>query len=277
MALARSGFRRGCAGRRRFAGGWAGASAGVTASREPHSPPFQHRDHRALRHLVADLHAQLLHDAGVRGGNFHRRLVAFERDERVFLRDRVAGLHEELDDGNVLEVADVRDLDLDRGHGVPRGRCDAGRRCTWARYVVKRAPSAPSTTRWSYESESGIMRRGANSLPFHTGFIAALETPRIATSGAFTIGVNDVPPMPPSDEIENVPPCMSAGPSLPSRAFAASSEDSCAISHHALLVGVLDHRHHEAVGRVGGEADVPVVLEDEVVAVERAVERRDIS
>ena len=36
------------------------------------------------------------------------------------------------------------------------------------------------------------MRRGANSLPFHTGFIAAFETPRIATSGAFTIGVKAV-------------------------------------------------------------------------------------
>ena len=37
----------------------------------------------------------------------------------------------------------------------------------------------------------------------------------------------------------------------------------------ALLVGVADHRHDEAVRRVGGEADVVVLLEDEVVAVER--------
>ncbi len=58
----------------------------------------------------------------------------------------------------------------------------------------------------------------------------ALETPRIATSGALMIGVNAVPPMPPSEEIVKVPPCISAGPSLPSRPLAASSPVSFAIS-----------------------------------------------
>ena len=53
------------------------------------------------------------------------------------------------------------------------------------------------------------------------------------------IGVNAVPPMPPSELIEKQPPCMSAGPSLPSRAFAESSPISFAICEHALLVGVL--------------------------------------
>ena len=46
--------------------------------------------------------------------------------------------------------------------------------------------------------------------------------------------------------------------------------------HQALLVGVLDHRHDEPAGRVGGEADVVVALEDQVVAVERRVERREL-
>jgi hypothetical protein len=41
---------------------------------------------------------------------------------------------------------------------------------------------------------------------------------------------------------------------------------------HALAVGVLDHRHHQAVGRVGGEADVEILLQHQVVAVERGVE-----
>ena len=40
----------------------------------------------------------------------------------------------------------------------------------------------------------------------------------------------------------------------------------------ALLVGVLDHRHHQAVGRVRREADVVVLLEHELLAVERGVE-----
>ena len=63
--------------------------------------------------------------------------------------------------------------------------------------VMKRAPSAPSITRWSKDSDIGIIRRGMNSLPFHTGSIADLETPGIATSGALTIGAKWVVPMPP--------------------------------------------------------------------------------
>ena len=43
------------------------------------------------------------------------------------------------------------------------------------------------------------------------------------------IGVKAVPPMPPSDEIEKQPPCISAGPNLPSRALAERSPISFAI------------------------------------------------
>ena len=57
----------------------------------------------------------------------------------------------------------------------------------------------------------------------------------MATSGALTIGVNAVPPMPPRLDIEKQPPDMSAGPSLPSRAFFASSPVSRAISMTPLL------------------------------------------
>ena len=63
-------------------------------------------------------------------------------------------------------------------------------------------------------------------MPFHTGFIADRTTPRIATSGALTIGVKLVPPIPPRLEMVNVPPAMSAGPSFPSRAFAEISMNS---------------------------------------------------
>ena len=55
-------------------------------------------------------------------------------------------------------------------------------------------------------------------------------TPRIATSGALMIGVKLVPPIPPSEEIVNEAPCMSLGPSLPSRALPDSSVSSRAIS-----------------------------------------------
>src|SRR5690606_14628732 len=45
---------------------------------------------------------------------------------------------------------------------------------------------------------------------------------------------------------------------------------------HALAVAVAHHRHHQPVGRVGGEADMEVLLEDERLArrVERGVELR---
>src|SRR5258708_35734087 len=64
-------------------------------------------DRRALRHLVADLDANFLHHAGARRRDFHRRLVGFQRDERLLLRDRVARLDQHLDDFDFLEVADV--------------------------------------------------------------------------------------------------------------------------------------------------------------------------
>ena len=41
----------------------------------------------------------------------------------------------------------------------------------------------------------------------------------MATSGALTIGVKLVPPMPPRLEMVKLPPDMSSGESLPSRAF----------------------------------------------------------
>ncbi|CFN82339.1 Uncharacterised protein [Bordetella pertussis] len=49
------------------------------------------------------------------------------------------------------------------------------------------------------------------------------------------MGVKCVPPMPPSDEIEKQPPCISAGEALPSRAFLASSEVSRASSRMPFL------------------------------------------
>ena len=74
------------------------------------------------------------------------------------------------------------------------------------------------------------MLRGTNSLPSQTGAIFERVTPRIATSGALTIGVNEVPPMPPSEEMVKVAPCMSPLFSSPLRALAESSPSSLEIS-----------------------------------------------
>src|SRR5439155_1505514 len=52
---------------------------------------LEHKDRRIPGNLVADLDPDLLHHAGSGGGNFHRRLVRLEGDQRL-----------------LLEVADVR-------------------------------------------------------------------------------------------------------------------------------------------------------------------------
>ena len=63
-----------------------------------------------------------------------------------------------------------------------------------------------------------------------TGCIFDRVRPRIATSGAFTMGVKDVPPMPPRDEMVKDAPDMSSPFSLPSRALADNSPSSLDIS-----------------------------------------------
>ena len=60
------------------------------------------------------------------------------------------------------------------------------------------------------------IRRGTNCLPSHTGFIGRLDKPK-SPPGALIIGVNAVPPIPPSEEIVNVAPVISAGFNLPAR------------------------------------------------------------
>jgi hypothetical protein len=44
---------------------------------------------------------------------------------------------------------------------------------------------------------------------------------------------------------------------------------------HALLVGIANDRHHEALRRVSGKADVIVFLQDEILAPERGIELRE--
>jgi len=76
----------------------------------------QQQYRRALRHLVADFHTQLLHHARPRRRNLHGGLVRLERDERLLLGDRVTWLDQHLDDFDVLEVPDVGDLHFVAGH-----------------------------------------------------------------------------------------------------------------------------------------------------------------
>ena len=83
------------------------------------------RDQGAHRHFVADLGDELDDLPGRRRRHVHRRLVGFERHQRLFGLDRVACLHQDFDDRHVLEVADIRDRDVDR-RGLGRGRRGGG-------------------------------------------------------------------------------------------------------------------------------------------------------
>ena len=38
------------------------------------------------------------------------------------------------------------------------------------------------------------------------------------------------------------------------------------------MIGILHHRHHQAVGRVGGKPDVAILFQDQIFALERGVE-----
>ena len=62
----------------------------------------------ALGHLVADRHLQLGDLARHRRRDVHRRLIGLQRDQRVLRGHGVADRHQHLDDGDVVEVADVR-------------------------------------------------------------------------------------------------------------------------------------------------------------------------
>jgi hypothetical protein len=135
-------------------------------------------------------------------------------------------------------------------------RVEASRCCAVDDAVVPRQSS---------EATSG---EAQTALPSHTGSMVLLHTPRMATSGALMMGVKYLPPMPPRLEMVKVAPVISAGLSLPSRAFLANSAISCADLQHAFFVAIADDRHHQTIGRVSGKADVPVVFVDQCIAVE---------
>ena len=79
---------------------------------------IEHNHQRPFAHLVADFHLHFAHRSAGGRGHIHRRLVGFERNERVLRLDLIAGFYEDLDDRDVLEVADVRHFHIEWIHGV---------------------------------------------------------------------------------------------------------------------------------------------------------------
>ena len=76
--------------------------------------------------------------------------------------------------------------------------------------------------------------------------------------------------------IVNVPPCTSSGLSFFDRARVGQVVDRAAQAEQVLLVGIPDHRHDQAVVERDGDPEVDVLLVDDVVAVDRGVDDREL-
>jgi hypothetical protein len=63
----------------------------------------QAQDQRALRHLVAELHVDRAYDSGFRRRDLHRRLVRFQRDQRLLFLDGIARLDQYFDHSTSLK------------------------------------------------------------------------------------------------------------------------------------------------------------------------------
>ena len=88
---------------------------------------------------------------------------------------------------------------------------------------------------------------------------------RIADSPGLMIGVPASTPKTPTLVIVKVPPLMSAGWVFPSRATAVRSPSAAARSTSESVLGVLDVRDHQAARGGGRDAEVDVVLEDDLL------------
>ena len=139
----------------------AGAAAGPGRQPPRRAAPVSRTTGVPIDHLVADGHQHLLDHAGVRRRDLHRRLVALDGDQALLDLDGVAGLDEDLDHRDLVEVADVGHEHRDRTAARRgsrrrrrrgrRGRCRRGR---WRRSGCRRrrrgaprrfpAPAPPS-------------------------------------------------------------------------------------------------------------------------------------
>ena len=96
---------------------------------------------------------------------------------------------------------------------------------------------------------------------------------RIATWGWLMIGSVIVVPNGPGFVIVKVPPLMSSGDSFLARVLAGEVADLAGDGPQPLAVGVLDDRHHQALEvEVDGDAEVDVVVDDQLVLAEGGVD-----
>lgn len=98
----------------------------------------------------------------------------------------------------------------------------------------------------------------------HTGFIWERETPKMATSGQFTMGVDPVPPIPPQVGEAEGASLHLLRRELPLPGPFGNFLKLFGQAQNPLLVHIPDHRHQEAMGGVHRYPDVHVILVDDL-------------
>ena len=87
----------------------------------------------------------------------------------------------------------------------------------------------------------------------------------MATCGLFTIGVKCPPPMPPWFEMVKVPPFSSSSRHLALARFPGQVLQLPRQLEQVLLIRVADDRHDQARFRIHRNADVVILLEDNLL------------
>ena len=91
--------------------------------------------------------------------------------------------------------------------------------------------------------------------------------------GGLRIGVESSEPKIPPLVIVNVPPWRSSTVIVPSRALVGEGGDGLLDLGEGQSIGVAQHRDHQSALGADGHADVVVVVVDDLVAVDPAVDR----
>jgi len=119
---------------------------------------LENREQAPLGDAIALLHRELEQNARRRRRDLHRRLLALDADQRIVDRHAIAGLNEDLDDLDLVEVADVGHPDLaSLGHAAlpaRQRRLGAGRSASMPYFSIARATLARSNEPSSARAES---------------------------------------------------------------------------------------------------------------------------
>src|SRR5918994_6336438 len=194
----------------------------VQLEHDPHFDPFGSQPRGLLLHVV---------DLDVRDSPL-LRLASRQRDlhpTSLQLRPALARVEHQLGEAQPVAVELPRRVEV--AHGVPdRQSARPGSSRNALTSSRNRAPSAPSTVRWSQVSVTVIIGRTATSPSRATGRSSTEPTARIAACGGFRTAMNCCTPNMPRFEIVNVPPSRSPWRSLFSRARPTSSARASAIS-----------------------------------------------